>query len=229
MTRGRWLALVLLLPGFAGWVLASPDKPRTAMLDLPAGGGYAEKEQEDVPETVTFYGQTYEGDAFFWCLDKSGSMRIDGRIEVLKEEVIRSVRDLSRSAHFGIVAFSTNVEPFAGMPKEATGRNKSAAIAWIQSLAARGATCAGAAGVKILEISKRSNRQQKVIMFLSDGRPSCGNTGDPSAQALEAITVANYQRTPINTLLLGNDLGGMIFMRRLAEMNYGSFAHLDSN
>ena len=33
-----------------------------------------DEDSEDVPESIFFFGAEYEGDAFFWCLDKSCSM-----------------------------------------------------------------------------------------------------------------------------------------------------------
>ena len=56
--------------------MRSEDDPRVLArqpLDLPSGGGRADDE-EDTAEAIHFYGAEYEGDAFFWCLDKSGSM-----------------------------------------------------------------------------------------------------------------------------------------------------------
>lgn len=229
MSRCRWLPLFLLLPGIAGWVLAGPDdSPIATLLDLPSGGRGIDTEKEDLPETIIFYDQTYEGDGFYWCLDKSGSMVDNDRIKILKSEVSRAVRNLSPSANFGIVAFSSNIVRFSHSPLPATHGNKTQAIAWVETLEAEGSTCAGAAGVATLQISNRCPKSQKVIIFLSDGRPACGSA-DTADQALTEITTANYQGTPINTLLLGNVPGGLEFMRALAMNNQGSFAHLDSN
>jgi hypothetical protein len=36
-------------------------------LDLPAGGTGTTAEDEDLPETINFFGSEYEGDGFFWC------------------------------------------------------------------------------------------------------------------------------------------------------------------
>jgi hypothetical protein len=36
-------------------------------LDLPAGGEGTSAEEEDIPETINFFGSEYEGDGFFWC------------------------------------------------------------------------------------------------------------------------------------------------------------------
>ena len=54
------------------WITGQPpDRPHRP-LDLPAGGGVGdEAEEEDMPELIQFWGEEYEGDAFFWCLDKS--------------------------------------------------------------------------------------------------------------------------------------------------------------
>jgi hypothetical protein len=36
-------------------------------LDLPAGGTGSDAEEEDIPETINFFGSEYEADGFFWC------------------------------------------------------------------------------------------------------------------------------------------------------------------
>ena len=79
----RALLLILLLVFiFPFDVSADGRKP----LDLPSGGSGDNDEEEDAPETINFWGGEYEGDAFFWCLDKSCSMSWNGEIQDLKQE-----------------------------------------------------------------------------------------------------------------------------------------------
>lgn len=69
-------ALLLLLVAFYPQITdASADGSRRP-LDLPAGGGADHDEDSDdiLPDNVLFFGQSFDGDAFFWVLDVSGSM-----------------------------------------------------------------------------------------------------------------------------------------------------------
>ncbi|MGE4601345.1 MAG: hypothetical protein AAEJ65_00390, partial [Planctomycetota bacterium] len=106
-----WIAVVLfpLIWSSTVWVLASSQEQEVRRpLDMPSGGGGGDDDDEDAPETIIFYGQDYEGDAFFWCLDKSGSMDWGGAMEDLKQEMAGAILSLSPAAEFSLVAFSSN-------------------------------------------------------------------------------------------------------------------------
>lgn len=189
-------------------------EPR-APLDLPSGAVGDGEDEEDEPESIVFYGAEYEGDGFFWCLDKSCSM--DGtQILVLKQEVTQAVQSLSRNADMGLVAFSTNVVTWQTAPVKATISNKLGAINWVQTLAAGGGTIIGPAGIATLNIANQSSRRQRTVIVLGDGRPS------DESEALANITSANYQSIPINTILI-QDVNGIEFMQSLSSMNHGTY------
>ena len=61
------LLLFALIPALAITSWAFTEEYAKKPLDLPAGGVADEEEDEDAPETISFYGGEYEGDAFFWC------------------------------------------------------------------------------------------------------------------------------------------------------------------
>ncbi|MEM7263371.1 MAG: hypothetical protein AAF488_15385, partial [Planctomycetota bacterium] len=74
MPRMRLFSLVLvfgILSATTGWIVAQDSGTARRPLDLPTPGAGSEEEDEDAPESITFYGSEYEGDGFFWCLDKS--------------------------------------------------------------------------------------------------------------------------------------------------------------
>lgn len=195
-------------------------------LDLPSGGRGDKEDAEDAPEIITFYGNEYEGDAFFWCLDKSGSM-VGTKILVMREEVIQAINLLSQRAEFGLVAFSTDTIVWSTMPIKATAAAKQSAIAWVQMLNANGMTCIAPAGVTTIGISNQSNKSHKQMIFVSDGIPYCSGGPGYAEEALQVITETNWQRTPINTLFISGDNGGQgygeQFMQTLAAMNNGTF------
>ncbi|MFN0059516.1 MAG: vWA domain-containing protein [Planctomycetota bacterium] len=208
------------------WVASAQDTGRQRYhypLDLPVGGGVADADDEDVSETITFYGAEYEGDAFFWCLDKSCSMGWAADIETLKQETALGIQQLSRQTQFALVAFSSNyiVWPPDEQPTDATPANKSAAIGWVQSLAASGETCLGPAIIKTIEIANISAKPRRQILLLGDGVPYCGGT--PTSSVPEDIAAANYQQISINTLYISATPDGIPLFQQIAAQNSGSF------
>lgn len=225
-TVARFFSLVLIVGlavGTSSWLVAQSTGTSKRPLDLPAGKfGKDEEDQEDESETIIFYGQEYEADAFFWCMDRSCSMGWGGLMAVLKQEVTSSIQSLTGRAEFGLVAFSGNTSVWQHTPQKATVAQKAAGIAWVQQLNPDGATCMAAAGVKAVEICNLSRKRNKAVILLSDGAPNCPACGE----TITAITGANWQRNPINTLFIGSGAGGASCMQQLASANNGSFAQV---
>ena len=225
-----WIAVVLfpLILSSTMWVLASSQEEGVRRpLDMPSGGGGGDGDDEDAPETIIFYGQDYEGDAFFWCLDKSGSMDWGGAMEDLKQEMAGAILSLSPAAEFSLVAFSSNTVVWSPTPRPARLPEKTAALTWVNSLQADGWTCLAPAAIQTLQICNLSSKQHRQVLILSDGAPYCDGI-DTSTQALTEITMANWQMVPIHTIFIGTETEGIDFMQTLAAMNQGSF-HICQN
>ena len=216
--------LVLLLLS-ASLTLLPAGEARSRPLDLPAGGPGRPEEGETGSESILFYGSAFEGDGFFWCLDTSFSMSVEGRLETLQHEVTQAVRSLSRQAEFSLVAFNSSTNPWSPEPQPALPGPKHAALGWIQGLQAGGWTCLAPAGVATVEISQRCSKPHKTIIVVGDGQPIC-NGADTSAQCLDEITAANWESTAIHTLYVADDAEGIEFMQELAELNGGQFVHI---
>lgn len=222
------MLLIPLLWMSGVWLVAADlQGPYLRPLDMPSGGGGLGDMDEDAPETIIFYGMDYEGDAFFWCLDKSGSMGWDGGIDDLKQEVNAAILSLSPAAEFSLVAFSSNTLVWSPSPQPARLAEKTAALSWVNSLFPEGWTCIAPAAVQTLSICNQSSHGSRQIIILSDGAPFCNNV-DTSAQALAEISQANWQQIPIHTIFIGSDTAGINFMQMLATMNQGSF-HICDN
>ncbi len=216
--------MTMLLLGSMGMTAFSLEEssgtPRP--LDLPSGGGVSDDDEEDAPETIVFYGNDYEGDAFFWCLDKSGSMDWGGAMEDLKQEVTASVNSLSPEADFGIVAFSSNTLTWSLAPRRASPAMKASAIAWVNILVPEGWTCLAPAAITTLQVCNQSSKPTRQVIILSDGVPTCDDV-DTTTQALAEITAANWQQVPIHTIYINDDSEGISFMQTLAAQNFGTF------
>jgi hypothetical protein len=216
-----WLFVLAIAFGGTGWIVAQSDGDGMKRpLDLPSGGKGDDEDEEDAPETITFYGGEYEGDGFFWCLDKSGSMDWGNLIGQLKSEMSESLSQLSSDSQFSMVAFSDGYIVWSQNPKDGNPGNIASATAWVQALSAYGATCLAPAGQQIISISNQCNKEHKQILVLSDGEPNCPGP----AETLSIMTSANYEHTPINTIYIASDSGGIAFMQSLAAQNYGTFS-----
>ena len=223
MSRGLSLLLVFGLVSFCCvWITAQDVGGASRPLDLPAGGLGGDNDDEDAPELITFYGANFEGDAFFWCLDKSCSMAWGGQIGILISETTQAIQQLSSRSEFGIVAYSGSTISYSLQPQSANPGNKAAGIAWVQTLDAAGWTCLEQAGVLTVSIANQSSKPNKKILVLGDGVPLCNGTNTSSA-CLSSITAANWQQTPIDTLYISNDSQGIGFMTQLAAQNNGTF------
>lgn len=193
-------------------------------LDLPAGHAVKEDDDEDEAESIIFDGQEYEGEGFFWCLDASGSMATNGRMDVLKHEVSTAVQSLSRRAEFSLVSFNQNFTEWSPTPRRATADAKAAAVQWIEELVPISWTCLAPAGVRTLAISQSSRKRGKIVLVVGDGQPMCDGS-DTSDLCLSAFQAANWERTPVHTLFIGSGTGAL-FMQELARQNQGHFVHV---
>ena len=224
MHRGIAILIVATIFIMTGFIMTglthSQDGGAVAKrpLDLPSGGLGDEDDDEDTPETIVFYGGEYEGDGFFWALDKSCSMA-GYLMQTLKREVNTAIDSLSNRSDIGLVAFSQNFVRWRGMPAKSNLPNKQSAKSWVNALQAGGGTILSPAGVAMVNLSNLSGKRQKSMIVVGDGLP-----GDPGA-AISNITGANYQRSPINTILIGST-SGQSFMQNLANANNGTFRHV---
>ena len=79
-------------------------------LDLPEGFG-VEEEKEDKPPLIEFYNEMYEGDAFFFCLDRSSSMgnaasNGQRKFDVLKKEVLKALQTMASESMVSVVFYN---------------------------------------------------------------------------------------------------------------------------
>ncbi len=188
-------------------------------LDLPAMVGMTDDEEEDISESIQFYGSAYEGDGFFWLLDKSCSMGWNGEIQILKAEVTQALNALSSNAEFGLTWFSSSHGSFNPNPQKASSGTRSAAIGWLNALQPDGATCMLPGAIAAMDIMGRSRKRNKQGIFVSDGEPNCPACGETNS----GITGANYENNPIHTIFIGNDSSGQQCMQGIANANGGTF------
>ena len=216
MTRWLALSLAIVLTGGLGARDGAGSVHRP--LDLPSGGVGAEGDDEDAPETIRFFGVSYEGDAFFWCFDRSNSM--SPHINTVKQELNSAISQLSREAEFSVVRFSTGVSKWSSLPKRATALNKNLASTWVNSTSIGGGTCITPAVIQTLEIASFSRKPLRRLILLGDGVPAC----EGGETTLEDVTNANYESIPIDTIYVGQSEEGHELFQDIANLNDGTFS-----
>lgn len=136
-----------------------------------------------------------------FVLDKSGSMKGE-KIEQARAALSYCVKSLNENDRFNIIAFSTNVDRFAGRLLEATRRNRNEALDFIDGIKARGGTDINQALAEALDLPRSDNPQ--MVVFLTDGLPTVGETG--VAQILDNLKKHNKTRARIFPFGVGYDV-----------------------
>ncbi|MBI4585149.1 MAG: hypothetical protein HY717_14145, partial [Planctomycetes bacterium] len=195
-------------------------------LDLPFDATGQENEDEEAPPTIIFYGQTYEGDGIFYCLDRSSSTA-DGELAIEKRETIRNISEFSERVQFAIVMYDQGVMkwPTSGKPADANQGFKSAAIGFLSSVQPGHGTCVALGLTESLNFANQSTAKRTQIILLTDGCMYCAgqDRNQYEQKTLAEITGKNYKRHKINTLCVGGNDVCEFFPKTLAAMNGGSY------
>jgi Mg-chelatase subunit ChlD len=204
--------------------------PLKENLDMPFDARGESEEEEDAPEVVVFYGQQFEGDGIFYVVDKSGSMRDSGELEIAKREVIRNIQEFSDRVQFGLVFFDSQVVQFpaGGQPAEANPSMKSAACSFVMSVVGGSGSCCQQGLAAGLRMANLATPRRKVLIYVGDGGGTCSGEEAPYLQkTLVQITAQNYQRIQINCIgVLQPSTLGVDFMKKLAAANSGTYTRI---
>jgi hypothetical protein len=208
-------------------------------LDLPDGFSLTE-EEEDAPELIEFYSNEYEGDAWFFCLDKSDSMSANTaggspKYMVRNRETIKALSALTKRSTATCLFYDwkkQNSDIFGDPPVRMDEAGKARMIAQVSRMTVAnhsGAdSCINAGMLRILQVVNKSTNSHRVIMLVADGRAQCsGDTEDPN-RIFQSITSNNIHRAPINTIYTGAQSGGdwdigKPLLERLARATGGKF------
>ena len=137
---------------------------------LLASPGAESKSKETVPKDVAF------------VLDTSGSMA-GPKIEQAKKALLFCVENLNDNDRFEVMRFSTDVEPLFGQLAGATRENRRRADAFVQGLKAIGGTAIDDALRQVLASRPAHDNRPFVIVFLTDGEPTVGETDEDTIVA----------------------------------------------
>lgn len=158
-----------------------------------------------------------------FIIDTSSSMRGE-RLLAAQRELISVLKGLTEDVSFSIVAFDTLARAWQPALVPATPQAKASACEFVVQQQASGAT----ASFDALDLAFSFDAE--AIYFLSDGAPSAGKIPQP-ARIVEVVTEQNrVRRITINTIGIGvGPEGGPfeVFLRTLAEQNFGRFRRVD--
>jgi hypothetical protein len=208
-------------------------------LDLPDGFGVSE-EDEDIPELIEFYADEYEGDAFFFCLDKSDSMgetAAGGRKkwQVRNDETIKAISGMTKRSVACVVFFDfkkLQSDTYGDPPIRMDAAGKAQLIGQISQVdrahhdGSDSCICEGM--MRTFQVANKTQNSYRVCFLLADGRAQCdGGETDPD-RVFQRIMSANIHRIPINTIYTGQQQGtdwerGKPVLERLAQATGGKF------
>ncbi|HNX59591.1 MAG TPA: VIT domain-containing protein, partial [Spirochaetota bacterium] len=137
-----------------------------------------------------------------FALDTSGSMAGD-KLESAKRALKYCVKNLNPGDRFQIVRFSTETEQLFSTSEENTQDNTSKAMKFIDGFRALGGTNIEEA-LRVSAESLPKDTRPKMIVFITDGKPTLGETDDD--KLMSALKRMNVGMTRIFTFGIGYDI-----------------------
>jgi hypothetical protein len=228
----------------AAW-LAKAEKARFAREERKAGGG------------SSFYGIETKSERIVFVLDRSGSMKEpagkasqkpkgpvtgggkgdeppvtgDTKIEVAKNQLMRSIDALAPAVVFNVVFYGTDVQVWKPPPQLLPARpfEKDAAKKWFAAIGPDGSTNLFGALRKALEYAASDGKgggAADTIFLLSDGAPTAARgemKREDIERELEAFLEANRSaRCIVHTIGIGPD-HSVDLMDRIARLTGGRY------
>ena len=138
-----------------------------------------------------------------FVLDTSGSMA-GKKLEQAKKAMTFCVENLNDSDRFEIVRFSTESEPLFEKLTDATRPNRDKALDFIKGLKPIGGTAIADALQSALKLKPATNDRPFVVVFLTDGKPTIGETDEDRIVA--KVVSDNASTTRIFSFGIGTDI-----------------------
>jgi len=153
-----------------------------------------------------------------FVLDRSGSMRIDGKMKQACDALAFGVANLNPEDRFTVATFSNAVELFDEKLQEATAAAKRAALDRIAKTDALGGTALHDALLTAMRVLSDGTNRLKIIVLVTDGQPTIGERD--ARKIARDVRCANPGRTRLFAFGLGYDVN-TTFLDGLARDNRG--------
>jgi Ca-activated chloride channel family protein len=171
--------------------------------------------EERLPKDVVF------------VVDTSGSMREEDRIERARRALAYGIKGLGERDRFNLVSFGTSVNPMSEGLVPATPENVNRALETVQRLRAGGGTHISEALVRALRCFGTGDpeRRPRMIVFMTDGKPTVGVTNPDELLAL--VSKSNAGKVRIFSFGVGVDLSTRL-LDQLSTENFGTTEYVDA-
>ncbi len=157
-----------------------------------------------------------------FVLDTSGSMAGD-KLAQAKRALGFCLDNLNAEDRFEVVRFSTEAEALFGRLAPAGAENRARAKSFVAGLNPIGGTNAEEALALALKANAVSDGRPQVLLFITDGKPTIGETGEEAL--VKKVQGANARRLRVFTFGIGDDLNTH-FLDRLTEATRGARAYV---
>ena len=137
-----------------------------------------------------------------FVLDVSGSM-VGDKMKQAKQALLYCINNLNKDDGFDIIRFSTEAYALFGRTEPASESNIKKAEKFIKELNAVGGTNIEEA-LNLALKEKRNADRTRIIVFMTDGKPTIGETNDESL--IKKLIDSNTKNVRIFTFGIGNDL-----------------------
>jgi Ca-activated chloride channel family protein len=146
-------------------------------------------------------------------LDRSGSMA-GAKMEQAKAAARQVIAALEPADSFNILDYATSVSSFAPSPVAKSTATERAALAYLEAVRPGGGTNIHDALLEALR-QPRSGDRLPIVLFLTDGLPTVGETGERAIR--ELVERGNAERRRIFTFGVGADVNAPL-LDRIADL-----------
>jgi len=166
---------------------------------------------------ASFFGVEARGTRFAYIVDVSGSMGVAGKLDLLRQELIRSLDALLESAEFFVVLYNRDASPLGGRDRwiEADPAGKR----WARNALAKIDSAGGTNPMPGFEIVFARRPRPDAIYFMTDGEFD-------KEIAAEIIRLNSKVRIPIHCITFVSRKSEEL-MRRIASHSDGSYTHVE--
>lgn len=160
-----------------------------------------------------------------FVLDTSGSMRRDKKLQQAQEALVYGLEGLRPDDRFGLVTFSTTVHVFDDVLRKGSRDSVEQAVQFVNNLRARGGTdIYEALHTALSFFDDDVSGRPKMIVFLTDGRPTVGITD--YTDILKQVRTHNQNQHRIFAFGVGYDVNTHL-LDRLADQSKAVSAYIE--
>ena len=168
---------------------------------LFASPGFDSGTKKNIPKDVVF------------VLDTSGSMS-GKKLEQAKKALVFCIQNLNDEDRFEVIRFSTETEALFREMKKVSADSRKEAETFVTNLKTIGGTAINDALRTALETGDKESKRPKLIVFLTDGLPTVGDTSVDGI--LKTVTERSKGNTRVFAFGVGTDVNTHL-LDRIAE------------